>query len=287
MRSLVKSFILLTICCVIPYIFLFYVVLNKYSSVPGETSEFLLPVLLFGGSIAVYGAGFIVYGYFTTQKTILKSYLDRLKEENLPNPELPEHEFEDVAHDFQRLVAAKRELASRLADLNTIDELTGTLNRSHLLHHLQSEMDKAQRYHTSFSVILLDIDGFSGVNDCYGVQIGNQVLSRLAAILINSLRSHDMVGRVGSDDFLLLLPLIEQRHARKVAERIRAAVEVSYWGIAELQVTVSGCVMQVGGTDLKNLQEQLDMLLLEAKNMGGNSICEPDESSEEPLSEKE
>lgn len=113
----------------------------------------------------------------------------------------------------------------RLALSATLDGLTGLWNRARTDQLFAEEIARAQRYGTPFSVILLDIDHFKHVNDDHGHAVGDSVLRQFAALLRDNVRSVDKVGRLGGEEFLIILPEIDalqaQTAARTLQERIR------------------------------------------------------------------
>ncbi len=114
---------------------------------------------------------------------------------------------------------------SRLALSASLDGLTGLWNRARIDQLFAEEFARARRYGTPFSVILLDIDHFKHVNDDHGHTVGDSVLRQFAALLRDNVRSVDKVGRLGGEEFLIILPEIDasqaQAAARTLQERIR------------------------------------------------------------------
>jgi diguanylate cyclase (GGDEF)-like protein len=116
---------------------------------------------------------------------------------------------------------ALRAAHEELERLAMTDELTGTSNRRHFLAQMEKEYERARRYRHFTSLAMLDLDHFKRVNDRYGHPAGDQVLKHFGALLLSHLRSEDAVGRLGGEEFALLLPETEQAGARTVLERIR------------------------------------------------------------------
>ncbi len=113
--------------------------------------------------------------------------------------------------------------------LARIDSLTGINNRRSLFEFAERETETSQRYHQKLSMILFDIDHFKQINDTYGHIIGDQVLIRIAQAVHQELRSMDVIGRYGGDEFIILLPQTSSQEALSLAERIHA-------GIAKIQI---------------------------------------------------
>jgi two-component system, cell cycle response regulator len=165
------------------------------------------------------------------------------------------------------------DLRQRNAELDRIsrsDPLTGLANRRHLDERLAAYASSAERHHHHFSVAIVDIDNFKGVNDTFGHSAGDAVLCEVARRLAASARIEDVVGRWGGEEFIVILPHCDLDGAVVVSERIRQAVSVTPIrfddGVA-IPVTVSiGCT---GGAD-QRLIERADAALYAAKKAGRN-----------------
>ncbi|MGB3226296.1 MAG: GGDEF domain-containing protein [Desulforhopalus sp.] len=177
-------------------------------------------------------------------------------------------EIGSLAYSFQQMLYA---LKSAYVGMHT-DALTGLNNRRKLDEALKNEIDRAQRYKNTFSIILLDIDNFKEVNDTYGHLVGDDVLKRLTHVLESGLRQTDIAGRWGGDEFLILLPLQDRGVAVMFAERLHAAIAAiqvpevgkvtSCFGVAEL----------VPGDSVEGLINRADAALYRAKGLGRNRV---------------
>jgi diguanylate cyclase (GGDEF)-like protein len=123
---------------------------------------------------------------------------------------------------FQLMIAG--ELTQAIEHRARHDLLTGTLNRHGIELRLTGELDRARRTGHPLSALLIDIDRFKSINDTHGHAAGDQALRAVAQCIARSLRSYDLLGRFGGDEFLLLLPETHSHHALEVAERIRSLV---------------------------------------------------------------
>ena len=114
--------------------------------------------------------------------------------------------------------------AEQLERLATTDSLTGLYNRRHFLKALDAEWSRFSRYHRSVSVLMLDIDHFKNVNDQHGHSVGDEAIKAVAEACLYGKRKSDIVGRIGGEEFAILLPETTLSRARIVAERIRKRI---------------------------------------------------------------
>ena len=118
-------------------------------------------------------------------------------------------------------------LADRLTEawtLATIDQLTGVLNRQAVLAELEKEITRAARYGHQLSVVMVDIDHFKRLNDSHGHAAGDVMLREIADVLRTNIRTVDMVGRYGGEEFLIVLPETDVDAAASLAEKLRRMV---------------------------------------------------------------
>jgi diguanylate cyclase (GGDEF)-like protein len=123
-------------------------------------------------------------------------------------------------HDISERKLLERELEQRAHT----DVLTGLSNRRHFYELAEQEVARAKRYDTPLAVLMLDIDHFKKINDTYGHHIGDSVLQKLSEVCRRTLRENDIVGRLGGEEFAILLPEADNQRALEVAERLRLAV---------------------------------------------------------------
>lgn len=123
------------------------------------------------------------------------------------------------------LVLDNARLSQRLHEMSTFDGLTRQLNHRAIYERLTEELERARRYRTPLSVILCDLDDFKQVNDTHGHLAGDLVLREAAAVLRSCLRTTDVLGRYGGEEFLAVLPQIDLASARQAAERLRLGLE--------------------------------------------------------------
>ena len=114
--------------------------------------------------------------------------------------------------------------AQEMEKLATINSMTGLYNRRHFLALAAAEWSRFQRYYRPLSVLMIDVDHFKSVNDRYGHAVGDDALIAVANACMEGKRSSDIVGRLGGEEFAMLLPETDLYQARIVAERIRKKV---------------------------------------------------------------
>ena len=121
-------------------------------------------------------------------------------------------------------ITEHKRMERQLRKLATIDDLTGTLNRRAFFAAAEQEMERALRYGNAVSVVMFDLDHFKQVNDRYGHALGDQALREAATALRAKLRDVDILGRLGGEEFAILLPETPLSGAVDVAERLRHAI---------------------------------------------------------------
>ena len=177
-----------------------------------------------------------------------------------------------------RDITERKLFESKLKRQARIDYLTGVSNRGYFMDQAESERSRAVRYGKPLSLYMLDIDYFKKVNDSYGHKIGDLVLVKLAEVCRAALREVDIIGRIGGEEFVILLPETELVEATEVAERLRESIanaKVPLEGGLPLTFTVS-----IGVTSLSSREDNLDVLLnradkalYQAKEQGRNRVC--------------
>jgi diguanylate cyclase (GGDEF)-like protein len=169
-----------------------------------------------------------------------------------------------------------RKKNKELHELSITDSLTGLYNRKHLMETLENEVARSKRHKHDFSVLVIDIDHFKDYNDTYGHLAGDEVLSRLATVFKESVRSCDYVARYGGEEFILVLPEIGPEDGVKAAERIRKKVaKESFAGDGKpIQITVSVGVASYpkDGDDSQSIIRHADTALYKSKESGRNRV---------------
>jgi len=172
-------------------------------------------------------------------------------------------------------VTAQRHAREDLLVQATRDALTGVFNRRYVENVLSKEVERAGRHGRPLAVAILDADNFKRINDTRGHQTGDEVLRAITERCRNTLRSHDVFGRYGGEEFVIVFPETNLDEAGLVAERLRAAVADEPFKVGDdtLGVTVSiGLAAYTPGHDMDKLLQRADAALYTAKQNGRNLV---------------
>ena len=167
----------------------------------------------------------------------------------------------------------------KIEELTFRDDLTQVYNYRYLDRRLAEELRVAKRFHAALSVVYIDMDNFKRVNDEYGHQVGNQVLSEVGGILMVGARTSDLIGRMGGDEFLLILPNTDRDEAQIVSERVRARVEAHVFQVDEnrrvdyMRLSMGVASYPVDADNKDELIASADQAMYRAKQTGGNRVC--------------
>lgn len=175
---------------------------------------------------------------------------------------------------FAILAAALSDLLDDLRRERDNDPLTGVLNRRGFEERSGVLVTRAGG--ASVSLVLCDLDHFKSINDTYGHPAGDDVLRRIGAILVSELRSSDIAGRIGGEEFAILMPDTWEETAAAVAERIRKRIERQSFDRIPTSCRVSGSfgvVERRSGESLHDVMVRADQLLYKAKSDGRNRLA--------------
>ncbi|MGC9054063.1 MAG: GGDEF domain-containing response regulator [Candidatus Hydrogenedens sp.] len=156
------------------------------------------------------------------------------------------------------------------------DPLTGCLNRRGILERLNEELERSQRTGEQFCVAMCDLDHFKKINDTYGHQTGDDVLKGFVHIIRSQLRPYDQIGRLGGEEFLIIIPNITESYAQITLERLNTIVQstemVTATGKIKITVSIGGIIVNQK-TNIDNVIKYVDEALYLAKEKGRNQVC--------------
>ena len=178
---------------------------------------------------------------------------------------------------IERDVTEQINAEQALKKLSRTDSLTGLLNRRAFDEVLKDEVSRFKRSGDVFSLLILDIDNFKLINDNHGHPVGDVVIETIALSCKNYLRSHDVMARVGGEEFCLLLPCTKKKAAFTVARRLREIVLNTAVATTngDISVTISVGVSEVESEDVDHgaVVKRADENLYKAKKTGRNRVC--------------
>lgn len=187
---------------------------------------------------------------------------------------------EQAKQQLEREIAERRQLEAQLRRMATTDSLTGTLNRAQFMAQGERELERARQLDKGLAVLMLDIDHFKSINDHYGHHAGDLALKHFVAQLQTGVRGLDFLGRLGGEEFAVVLPGVSAMIALQVAERLRSRVAAAplMYGDQTISITVSiGVAMarEADGT-LDQVLARADAALYAAKDAGRNRVLSGD-----------
>jgi len=175
-------------------------------------------------------------------------------------------------------VTKQTHLEQELRELASTDVLTGVHNRRNFLELCETEVLRAQRYKNNLSLIMLDLDFFKNINDTYGHAIGDEAIKSMSFLCLQTLRTTDILGRIGGEEFAILLPETDLESALNIAERIRQTAEEFTFDTETDDIgkfTASFGVTTINSEDRTpdDMLKRADIALYEAKESGRNRVC--------------
>jgi two-component system, cell cycle response regulator len=253
----------------------------------GSPGALSLAAAVAGATFVVSLTVLVVLGWVRFRLRRLVAAIERLAEGDT-DLDLP------AGHGFdRRMIEAINGVSRALSTTQhaaTVDKLTGIANRQALLADLFTEVERATRYQRPLSVAFVDIDHFKTINDTYGHEVGDVVLRAVAQTLKANIRSTDMVGRYGGEEFMLLLRETSVEDGAALAEKLRLLVQRLSFNVAgnpNLNVTISIGLAGGEGRQIRvdTLIRDADAAMYSAKSLGRNQTYifeEPDEDSRVP-----
>ena len=251
-----------------------YVFLDK-NYIDGLLSKQVIKTLIY---FTVASFIFIFLYWFIQRKIIIKplEYLRQYAYYNKINPkEFFISEFESIRYSLFMTFKRLKKEQSDLYKLSTIDPLSGLYNRLSLMEKLNWMISKSSRNNTKFALIFLDLDNFKDINDSMGHNFGDKILKETSKILLGVLRENDIISRIGGDEFIIVLPEVEDElRIVNVATRIKDELLNSvifenfrYSVTASMGITI----YPKDGEDVDTLVKNADIAMYKSKDLGKNS----------------
>ncbi len=181
-----------------------------------------------------------------------------------------------INQELEREIQQRLKLEATLKELAATDPLTGLYNRREYEMLFAHEMERARRLHTALSVCIIDLDHFKKVNDTYGHGVGDDVLRRTAAICRKNLRTMDIIGRLGGEEFIILLPETAIDQAVLVANRLLSELSATDidTGASVIRITATIGISQLlpGDQDANAIIQRADAALYRGKEAGRSTV---------------
>jgi len=174
-------------------------------------------------------------------------------------------------------ITDRKKLELKLLHLSNYDYLTNLYNRRMLIEQLNNDIKRAIRYKLPLSICMLDIDYFKNINDTYGHNVGDTVLTKMSKLLLSTLRETDYSGRYGGEEFIIVLPETSISRAKELAERLRKKIEhmtIKLKDETQFNFTVSIGIASLNKelNSVDSLIKVADSAMYLAKNAGRNRI---------------
>ncbi len=191
-----------------------------------------------------------------------------------------------------RLMRQLHKAQAVIEKLAITDELTNIANRRYFLQRFEEEVDRARRYGSNLSLVMLDIDLFKDVNDTHGHPVGDLVLQEVARLLSANIRNSDLIARYGGEEFAILIPAMDVGEAVQAAEKLRTIIEVNDLVMEgpPVNVTISAGVADfnsLNGEEACCMKDMMlrhaDKALYQAKASGRNRVVRYQKGSERQL----
>ena len=180
--------------------------------------------------------------------------------------------IDEKNHSLKKYLSVSIDITDKklLEEMASIDKLTGIYNRRMLDEFLQKTIDVVSRHNEELSLIIIDIDYFKNVNDTYGHVEGDNVLFQVSKIISENLRSSDIFGRYGGEEFLIICTKTDKNSAFILAEKLRNAIKNhEFPNVGEKTISL-GIAEFEKNDKVKSLLEKADLALYKAKNNGRN-----------------
>ncbi len=239
-------------------------------------------------SIGIFGSTAVVFSTILHRSSIDPTLLASIKVQVVAMLVMAVALSAVLWHQYTRTVLLRRQLSDsnailqaqqlELVTLAERDPLTGLYNRRQFMRMAEMELVRADRMPRGTSLLMVDLDFFKKVNDQHGHPAGDGVLQQVAGILMGSVRASDLVGRMGGEEFIVLLPYTTPDQAMVVAEKLRLALRAHPLKIERLELPVTASFGVTGITEtqkapLQALYTAADMALYTAKHAGRDRVA--------------
>lgn len=179
---------------------------------------------------------------------------------------------EDVYLYYATDITRYKKIEEELRHLSVTDVLTNAYNRRYFTQQLEEEIERAKRADRKFSLIMLDIDRFKGINDRFGHNAGDLVLKSIAELIKNRIRKIDTLARWGGEEFVILLPDTTVKNAARLAEELRESLsQMDIPGVGHVTASF-GVAGYCPGDMVDTLVNKADNMMYEAKAAGRNCV---------------
>jgi diguanylate cyclase (GGDEF)-like protein len=258
---------------------------RRFWRVPDELADgrqTFVKLMYHGRGIKAYAVSADKLGdYIAKQLELIRAGDDRPLSIRLTNGEVVQFRCKALPNGGRLLtygnVSELADQAEALERLACVDGLTGLNNRRHFLTLAESEWSRFQRYQRPLALLMIDIDFFKSVNDTYGHDAGDAVLKAVAESLNRSKRSSDIAGRLGGEEFALILPEATPDRAIAAAERYRTLIGgrpiIAIGRQISVTVSVGVGIAETGMCGFEDLLKRADVALYDAKNSGRNRVA--------------
>ena len=177
----------------------------------------------------------------------------------------------------------QKQLQRQLKMLANTDDLTGLLNRRRVFELGRIELSRALRYQQQMSLLVLDLDYFKAINDRYGHPVGDEVLRQVSIFLKDEIRDVDILGRVGGEEFVVVLPHTASDRASEMANRLTVSLtklDLSSCNVAEsISMSIGVAWLHSEDDDFQMIIKRADAALYQAKAAGRNTVKLQSETS--------
>jgi len=250
---------------------------RRFWRVPDELAESeptFIKLMYHGRGIEAYAVSHDRLGdYVAKQLALIRTGEERPLNIELRNGEVLQFRCKALPNGGRLLTYGNVSELARQADaleqLACADGMTGLNNRRHFLVLAENEWSRFKRYGRPLAVLMIDIDLFKSVNDIYGHDVGDEAIKSVAEVLQNHKRTSDIVGRLGGEEFALVLPEATLDSAVSAAERLRQLVANRLIVVEERALSVTISI----GASVDEVLKEADVALYEAKRSGRNCVC--------------